>query len=67
MIEYQKIIHFFDNPTTQPSTFRIKNGVEKMMMQEERIAQIVKLDLKLQCERQACVIIVMRTNLLKNE
>ena len=49
MIEYQKIIHFFDNPTTQPSTFRIKNGAEKMMMQEERIAQIVKLDLKLQC------------------
>ena len=51
MIEYQKIIHFFDNPTTQPSTFRIKNGVEKMMimmMQEERIAQIVKLNLKLQ-------------------
>ena len=47
-MEYQKIIHMLDNTSNQQSKFRTKNRVEIMMIQEERVTQIVKLNLRSQ-------------------
>ena len=62
-MEYQKIIHLLDNTSNQPFKFRTKNRVEIMMIQEECVTQIVKLNLR----SQTYVIIVMHTYLLKEE
>ena len=49
-MEYQKIANLIDDDTSnQPSKFRTRNLVEKMMNQEEHVMLIVKLSLKLQC------------------
>ena len=47
-MEYQKIINLLDNTPNQPSKFRTKKWVEI----NERIALIVKLNLKLHCYSQ---------------
>ena len=48
-MEYQKIINLLNNKPNQPSKFRRKNWVEKMMTHVQHITAIVKLNLKLQC------------------
>ena len=48
-MEYQKIINLLDNTANQPTKFRTKNWVKKIMMQVERTTPIVKFKLKLQC------------------
>ena len=47
-MEYQKIANLLDNPLNQPSKFRTRNWIEKMMNQEEHIL-VMMLNLKLQC------------------
>ena len=48
-MEYQKIANLIDNTSNQPSKFRTRNWLEKMMNQGEYIMLIAKLNLKLQC------------------
>ena len=47
-MEYQKITNLLDSASNQPSKFKTKNWVEKMMNQEEYIILIVKLNLRIQ-------------------
>ena len=43
-MEYQKIISLLHNTSNQPSKSRTKNWVKVMMIQEERITQLVKMN-----------------------
>ena len=47
-MEYHKII-LSDNTPNQPTKFRTRNGLKKMIMHVECITPKVKLNLKLQC------------------
>ena len=47
-MEYQKIANLLDSESNQPSKFRTRNWVEKIMNQEGHILETI-LDLKLQC------------------
>ena len=47
-MEYQKMLNFLDGTTNQPSRYRTRNWVKKMMNQKERIMPKMKLNLKLQ-------------------
>ena len=47
-MEHQKK-KLLDNTPNQPTKFRTKNGLTKMMMHMERITLIDKLNLKFQC------------------
>ena len=47
-MEYQKITNLLDSASNQPSKFKTKNWVEKMMNQEVYIILIVKLNLRIQ-------------------
>ena len=46
-MKYQKIINLLDKTPNQLSKFRPKNGLKKMINQNDCIIPIVKLDLKL--------------------
>ena len=48
-MEYQKIIKLLDNTLNQQTKFRNNSWEEINMTLVERIATIVKLNLKLQC------------------
>ena len=48
IMKYQKIINLLDKTPNQLSKFRPKNGLKKMINQNDCIIPIVKLDLKLQ-------------------
>ena len=48
-MEYQKIANWRDDASNQPSNFRTKNWIEKMMKQEEHTMLIVRSNLKPQC------------------
>ena len=41
-MEYQKIANLIDDASNQPTKFRTKNCVEKMMNQEEHTILMVK-------------------------
>ena len=43
-MEYQKLINLLCNTLTQPSTFRTKNWLKKVMTSVEHIAPIAKLN-----------------------
>ena len=60
-MEYQNIINLLGNTPNQPSKFRTKIGLKKMLTLAERMTTIAKLNLKLQCSSQVYVIIVMYT------
>ena len=47
IMKYQKIINLLDKMPNQLSKFRPKNGLKKMINQNDCIIPIVKLDLKL--------------------
>ena len=47
IMKYQKIINLLDKTPNQLSKFRPKNGLKKMINQNDCIIPIVKLDLKL--------------------
>ena len=47
-MQYQTITNLLDSASNQPSKFKTKNWVEKMMNQEEYIILIVKLNLRIQ-------------------
>ena len=42
-----KDMYLLENTTNQPSKFKTKNWVEKMMNHEEGITRIIKLDLNI--------------------
>ena len=49
-MEYQKIANLLDDAlSNQPSKFKTKIGLKKMMNQEEHTMLIVKSNLKQQC------------------
>ena len=48
-MEYQTIINLLDNASNQPSKFKKKIGLKKMINQMDCIRPIVTLDLKQQC------------------
>ena len=48
-MEYQKIANLIDDTSNQPSKFRTKTWVEKIMNQEEHTMLIAKSSSKLQC------------------
>ena len=48
-MEYQKVINLLGNTPNQPTKFRTKIGLKSMMKNVERIKDVVKLNLKLQC------------------
>ena len=58
-MEYQKLTNLLDNTPNQPSKSRTKNWVEIMMNHVEHTTLIVWWNLKLQCQGQVYVIIVM--------
>ena len=60
-MEYQNIIILLGNTPNQPSKFRTKIGLKKMLTLAERMTTIAKLNLKRQCSSQVYVIIVMYT------
>ena len=47
-MEYQNTINLLDNTPDEPSKFRTKNSVEKMMTCVQLLTKIVKLKLKFQ-------------------
>ena len=48
-MEYQKIINLLHSAANQPSKFRIKNGLKRMVMWVEHTTQTVKSSSRLQC------------------
>ena len=48
-MEYKKIANLLDDASNQPSKFKAKKWVIKMMNQEEHTMLIVKSNLKLLC------------------
>ena len=63
-MEYQKIINFLDNTLNQLSNLGQKIGLKEVIIHLGRKPTIVKLNLRLQCQVQVYVIIVMHTFLL---
>ena len=48
-MEYHEIIKLSDNTPNQPTKFRTKKSLKKMITHVECITPIVKLNFKLQC------------------
>ena len=48
-MESQKILNLLDNTSNQLSKFKTKIGLKLMMIHEEHITQIAKLNLRQQC------------------
>ena len=58
-MEYQNIINFYTIHQNNPLILGQKIGLKQMMAHMERITPIVKLNLKLHCQSQFYVIIVI--------